>query len=245
MFENFVTCVASNSQSRLRTFLDSFTKTVNLEDLFLVIVDTTPNSENKLIVPEEYEENLRYFVFQSNKTTNERLNYAEIMRTKILASSPFCDEDTIYWNTDDDYAFNPYWYLVAKEIFTNHKEVTYVSLLKEFNTETYTPENLSGFGFIRTKSCMGGTFGVRWETFEPIVMEYFMTYGVNNMFDQEYWKFLSSKTNNLYNIYMLESFSLIQHCNLVSNYLNTKTNKTDHMYGLGFDPNCNPFNLVT
>jgi hypothetical protein len=226
-------------------FLDSFTKTINLEDLFLVIVDTTPNSENKLIVPEEYEENLRYFVFQSNKMSNERLNYAEIMRTKILASSPFCDENTVYWNTDDDYAFNPYWYLVAKEIFTNHKEVTYISLLKEFNTKTYIPENLSGFGFIRTKSCMGGTFGVRWETFEPIVMEYFITYGINNMFDQEYWKFLSSKTNNLYNIYMLESFSLIQHCNLVSNYLNTKTNKTDHMYGLDFDPNCNPFNLIT
>jgi hypothetical protein len=175
--------------------------------------------------------------------------YGEIIHAKVnllrsLFEEDLVDNQSIYWNTDDDYVFNPQWYAFSKFVFMNHNEIDYFSPLKEYDTRDKNKENLHGFNFVKSKSCMGGSFGTRLSSFYPVVIEFFSNYGIYNMFDQDFWKFLAGKTGKEENIYMTSDFSLVQHCNLGSHYLHTKKSKLDHMYGIGFDPLINPIKLI-
>jgi hypothetical protein len=101
---------------------------------------------------------------------------------------------------------------------------------------------------------MGGAMICRWKTFYPQVQKFFAEYGVTGEdsgraggFDQTFWKFLTKekggKNGDDKHVYMLDDFSLVQHCNTISNFLGSKgpTGVRSHMYGLDFDPRINPF----
>lgn len=236
---NFVVTVATNSNQRFMSFINSLNNTINKEKLLLVVIDTTINGLNK------YEKNAIKLNYLYNHIPSEkRLPYAQIMKLKIDTVKLLCKEATFYWNTDDDYVFNPYWFLVIKSLLL-HEEIKYLSLLKITRTIEELPELYSKFSLLRAYSCMGGAFGARINSFFPIIEHYFDIYGTENMFDQEFWKFLSEFTGRKDNIFILDNFSLIQHCNLVSSYLDQKNSRLEHQYGLDFEPVGNPFNLIT
>jgi hypothetical protein len=221
------------------SFIDSINNTKHGNEVFLVIVDTgkekiDPSLLTKLKIECHYE-----WIPQE-----ERIPYAEVMRLKVETSNKFCNESTIYWNSDDDYVFNPYWYIVAKTIFNENKEVDYLSLLKVNRTIEEMPDFYSGFSLIRAYSCMGGAFGTRCRKFYPVIQAYFKEHGTLNMFDQDFWMFLGGLRGRQDQIYIIQDFSLIQQCNLISSYLDQKGSRLEHQYGIDFEPVGNPFNIV-
>lgn len=238
--EQFVVSVASCCAIRLRQFISSIANTVSLDKIFLVILDTSQNSINVDFL-RSYEPSLRYKVVCYPAV--QRLKYAEIMCMKLDAARPYCNEASIYWNFDDDYVMNPYWYLVALSLFDDYPEINYLTLLKQYSGKEIVLD-AGGFDLVKIHSSLGGGFGARWGEFYPLCMEYFEIHYVYNMWDQEFWRLLESKTGEHRNIYMSSHFSLIQHCNLVSNYLDEKRSKVDHFYGFDFDPCVNPFKVT-
>lgn len=236
---NFITCVATNSSERISSFIDSINGTKQGNEIFLVIVDTGKEKINPSLL-KRIKLNYHYdWVPQE-----ERIPYAEVMRLKTGITSNFCDESTVYWNSDDDYVFNPYWYLVAKTIFNENKEIDYLSLLKVNRTIEDFPDLYSGFSLIRVYSCMGGAFGARHKKFYPMIQSYFDHYGTMNMFDQGFWTFLGEVKGRQDQIYSIQDFSLIQQCNLISSYLDQKGSKREHQYGVDFEPVGNPFIII-
>lgn len=239
MIKDFVICVATNSSSRMSSFIKSINQTVERNDLFLVIVDTGKDKIDQSLLG-----SLDIAYHYEWIPQQERILYAEVMRLKTETSSRFCGESTIYWNSDDDYVFNPYWYKVAKTLFGNHSEISYLSLLKVNRTIEDFPEEYSGFKLIRAYSCMGGAFCARHKELYPLIKDYFRWYGTNNMFDQNFWVFLGQTMGRQDLIYIIQDFSLIQQCNLISSYLNQKGSKKEHQYGVDFEPVGNPFIIV-
>jgi hypothetical protein len=239
MTQSFVICVATNSSFRISSFLKSINQTVDRNEIFLVIVDTGKNRiDQSLLGSIDMKYHYQWIPQQ------ERILYAEVMRLKIETSSRFCNESTIYWNSDDDYVFNPYWYKVAKTLFENHEEISYLSLLKVNRTIEEFPKDYSNFQLIRAYSCMGGAFGARHKELYPTILDYFKWYGTNNMFDQNFWIFLGQTVGYQNLIHIIQDFSLIQQCNLISSYLNQKGSKKEHQYGIDFEPVGNPFIIV-
>ena len=235
----FVICVATNSSFRISSFLKSINQTVDRNEIFLVIVDTGKDQiDQSLLGSIDMGYHYQWVPQQ------ERILYAEVMRLKIEASSLFCDDSTIFWNSDDDYVFNPYWYKVTKTLFENHNEISYLSLLKVSRTIEEFPNTYSNFSLIRAYSCMGGAFCAKYSEFYPIITDYFKWHGTNNMFDQNFWVFLGQTVGRKDNIFVIQNFSLIQQCNLISSYLNMKGSKLEHQYGIDFEPVGNPFIIV-
>lgn len=238
--KNFVVSVATNSSFRLTSFIDSINKTIDNDKLFLVITDTSLEG----ISPELLDTITINYHYKHYPQT-EVVLYAEVMRLKLENSKQFCDDTTIYWNADDDYVFNPYWYQVANTLFSNHEEINYLSLLKVNRTIEEFPKTYSSFRLIKAYSCMGGAFGARYGAFYPVISDYFYQYGTENMFDQSFWVFLGQQVGRQDLIYVIQDFSLIQQCNLISTYLNQKGSKKEHQYGIDFEPIGNPFNIVS
>lgn len=235
----FVVSVATNSPYRISSFIKSINQTFDIDNLFVVITDTsTEGIAPELLVT------LKTEYYYKHYPQTEVVLYAEIMRLKLEISKPYCDDSTIYCNFDDDYVFNPYWYQVAKTLYANHSEISYLSLLKVCRTKEEILNVFSGFSLIQAYSCMGGAFGVRYKDFYPVITDYFQEYGSDNMFDQNYWIFLGQIVGRQDNIYIIQDFSLIQHCNLISTYLNQKGSKREHQYGIDFEPTGNPFIIV-
>jgi hypothetical protein len=238
--KNFVVSVATNSPTRIKSFIDSINKTIDKEELFLVITDTS-----LVGLHQELLETIEVDYHYTHYLQTDVIPYAEIMRLKLENTKSFCDDNTLYCNVDDDYVFNPYWYQVAKTIFNGHSEISYLSLLKVSRTQEESLQARSGFNLIRAYSCMGGAFCTRYKDFYPVITVYFEEFGTNNMFDQGYWVFLGKLLGRQDNIFILQDFSLIQQCNLISTYLNQKGSKKEHQYGIDFEPVGNPFVIVT
>lgn len=239
MSHEFIIGVATNSNERFNSFVKSLNQTINKEEILLVIVDTTIHGLS------ERERNvIRLDYAYRHCPAEERLPYAEVMKLKVETVKHLCQEAKFYWNSDDDYIFNPYWYLVIKTLL-EHSEIDYLSLLKIVRTIEEAPKDYSSFSLLRAYSCMGGAFGARIDAFFPVVNAYFDCYGIKNMFDQAFWGFLFEFTGRKDNVFTLNDFSLIQHCNLISSYLDQKGSKREHQYGIDFEPAGNPFNIVS
>lgn len=238
MKHKFVIAVATNSSKRFMSFIMSLNQTIDKEELLLLIIDTTINGLN-----ERERNSIRLDYLYCHRPQKKRLPYAAVMQLKIEAIKQFCVEVEFYWNSDDDYVFNPYWYSVIKTLL-QHEEINYLSLLKINRTIEDPPELYSSFSLLKACSCMGGAFGARTVEFLPVIEKYFLTYGTNNMFDQKFWELLTKVTGRKDNIYVLNNFSLIQHCNIVSSYIDQKGSKLEHQYGVDFEPIGNPFNLI-
>lgn len=238
MAYEFVIGVATNSSERFTSFIRSLNQTLNKEEILLVIVDTTIHG-----LSEQNRNAIKLSYVYRHFPAEERMPYAEVMKLKVDTVQYICPEAKFYWNSDDDYIFNPYWYLTVKTLL-EHSEIDYLSLLKIARTIEEAPENYSSFSLLRACSCMGGAFGVRTDAFFPVVNAYFNHYGIKNMFDQSFWEFLFEFTGRKDNVFILDNFSLIQHCNLISSYLDQKGSRREHQYGLDFEPIGNPFNIV-
>jgi len=87
---------------------------------------------------------------------------------------------------DDDYFLNQYTYKVMKRVFAENEEVNYLSLLRGPGLAPTEEEiiNLSGFNFMKTFSCLGGSLIVRWKVFKEHFKEFLEIHGTENMFDQ-------------------------------------------------------------
>lgn len=177
--------------------------------------------------------------------------YAAVMYEKVRAVAPFATDDMIFINADPDYHYNPHIFRLMREIFVERPEIDYLSFL---NAGGVCPDTIiNRLQFARARSCMGGSMIVRWKNFYPVVGEFFKQYEVTEtisgdagQFDNLFWDFLSEKTGSENNVYTLvDNFSLVQHCNVISEYLGTKGDKgvDSHMYAVNYDPRIDPFEI--
>jgi hypothetical protein len=193
------------------------------------------------------------YVSVKNCDDRSRLS-TSIMWEKINAVREFCDDDTILMNVDDDLAFNPYIFQFLKYIFETCPDVNYFSpiLYPGVTPKTRIGVNLAGFDCCLTDTALGGALIARWSSFYPTITKYFKDHNIsgrsagtgNTTFDQEFFRFLAMETGQLYNVYAMLHFSLVQHCNLISTVYDKKKGVIDgHMYGCCYDPRINPFTI--
>lgn len=163
--------------------------------------------------------------------------------------------DSPLFNIDDDYAFNPRAFHFAKRIFEEYSDINFLCLLKHPNSDSGSERTMLGHRFRARTSCMGGSIIARGGILHKLAMEFFYEYkvtsnepGSGGMFDQEFFVYLDQKKETVGNdinldIWMLQDYSLMQHCNLVSSYLKDKGPRgiKEHMYGSDYDPLVNPF----
>jgi hypothetical protein len=231
---------------RAKNFVESVSRTKNLDNVSFVFLMTGGNETSVRISSELLKLPRKYI----KRIEGRKRLYSQIMFNKFHFASEVCQDDDVYWNADDDYVFNPYWADFVIKLFSENPEIQYLSLLKE--KFFYEKVNIkSGFSMGIQPTCMGGALGIRWSTFKEHMSEWLTAHqvsdespGYGGMFDVEYWPWLHKKMGTRDVVYAPSDFSLIQHCNLVSNYLETKANRVSHMYATNFDPCCNPFNLL-
>ncbi len=243
---NIVLCVANyNSIERLYGLLRSVYRCNKPEDFKTIII----NTGNKFSEEEKrYITNCSYISLI--EVESKKRFYSSVMLLKVNNSAPFCNDETIFFNTDDDYSFNEHTFEFAKKVFEENNFVNYLSFLRGPGVELNENElvTLSGQYFYKSSSAMGGAMIIRWKVFYPLAMEFFketeMTEenpGNAHHFDVPFWHYLKEKTGDC--VYTIYPYSLMQHCNLVSNYLDEKgkLGKMNHMHAINYDPRFNPF----
>ncbi|MFA4845079.1 MAG: hypothetical protein WC654_00785 [Patescibacteria group bacterium] len=235
------------NMGQLAGFLDSLAGcSVESLDSARLLVVNTDGSHARLTVPN---------METGTVTISDRpRKYASVMYEKIRIASPWCDGDTIFCNVDPDYSLNSYALEVAHEVMRDNPQINYLSLLKEPGMADLTIPRieLSGWRFCMQPSAMGGAMICRWSHFGPNVQEFFREYGVTGDmpgraggFDQEYWRFLTRRAGGNSRHVAMSDIGWVQHCNTVSNYLESKGAEgvLSHMYSLDFDPRMNPFEI--
>lgn len=155
------------------------------------------------------------------------------------------EDNDIIMAYDDDYVFNPYFLKFTTKIFSENKDINFLSLLKPEDFHRHPEwkiEKRSGFGFIRHPSCMGGSSMYRWGAFKEHIYDFFTLYQIDgksscgdSTFDQSIWKYIKGRDPN-FTFWHLCDFSLVQHCNYGSYW-----DRDGHTYGASFDPCVNPF----
>lgn len=237
---NIVVSVSSKNQERLQGFLDDIGGCHFDQGDKILVVKTGEGLE----IPYTYVGNAK--IERRQGKVGKRL-YADIIKERNEFLQEIANEDTIIVNTDDDYSFNPYAFRVIKKVFLENPKVNYISLLKGGlpTPLTIKPVIMSGFTFFKVNSCMGGSIIAKWSIFKEDVDQYIEKYNSDNMFDIGFFNFINNKYGED-SVYMLFNFSLVQHCNLISSYLESKDErgKLAHMYGEHFDPRMNPFDVL-
>ena len=170
-------------------------------------------------------------------------NELELARFQVV--SQYCDDDTFYWNADDDYYYNPHWLSFLKTVVEENPRVDYLTLLKwdawdwrDFHNDYW----LSGWRFQKVGLHMWGSFGMRWQAARPKLEKYFKDAGTDGAeFDVDFCCMLREEDSNF--LYMPRDFSLVQHCNLISTVANQRGGALNHQYGEDFDPLMDPFKM--
>lgn len=182
--------------------------------------------------------------------------YASVMyeKIRICEEEGLSDDNTILFNCDDDYHYNPHAFELARRAFEHFKDMDYLSLLRGPGIDENKVETVpfGGLTLAKLGTCMGGSMVARWSKFRPTVKRFFKGFGVNGevagkagMFGVEYWKFLHPHIQNKTPVWTLMDFSLVQQCNTISYFVKEKKSKgpLQHMYGVNYDPVCDPFKL--
>lgn len=225
-----VMCVATMTQNRAIEFMEGARKVYG--DITAIVVGTGEDLTNLSLTMRH--ETTQAIVVQLE---NRPRQYAEVMFEKVKAVTPYCDDDTILITTDDDYVFNPHLVEFADKIFSENPQIDYLSVLRGSGLIETNIEILSGFPFMRCHSMMGGSMIVRWKAFETHARSFFDKYGLTNMYDVPYWKYLEEHFGLQNVVYTLMGpCSLMQHCNLGSNY---RGKEEGHAYAENFDPRMN------
>jgi hypothetical protein len=244
-----VACVATfgvNGIHRIRNFMYWFNAT-KYNNLKIIVLNT--HNEFQELTNLVFEYNRQYGnVFElQNLGIQNSVTPAHQLLLRVNAVENLCDDDTIYFNLDDDYICNPYWAKFADHIFSNFEQVNYMSLMKMFLGCGMTDAEhiseiikLDKFNVAITKSALGGSFGTRWKVFYPQAKDFMDKYGLNGQFDVDFWHYLGDVYGTRYNIYMPMDVSLFQHTNMTSQY----GHYWPHAYSQGFDPVCDPFEII-
>ena len=163
-----------NTAHRIEGFLKNIAECHSFEDAVVLIVNTgAPCSFN---VPKGMNIVVR-------NCENIPRQPTSAMYEKVRVSREICNDDTIYLCFDDDYALNPHVLDFVKTIFEENEEVDFMSPIIAFGNEI-PPERemiLSGFDFVKTGACLGGSLMTRWKVFEPLVTEYFRVNHINGV----------------------------------------------------------------
>jgi hypothetical protein len=235
---NLIICVATMSQERMEDFLKGVAKDTFYNNRVIVIGTGEPLEHDPY--GDAYYD-LNPWIVQLDNIPRQ---YALVMKEKVKALTPFCNDETIVVLPDDDYDFNPYATSVIRKVFAENPEVDYLSLLHSPSIpdgDVY----LSGLQFFRVGSCMGGSMIARWKVFKNHAESFFKKFGTDNMFDQLFWIYLRDELKIKDPVYTLTNpCSLVQHCNLGSEYRNSKMGGEWHHYAVNFDSRSNPFKLI-
>jgi hypothetical protein len=225
-----VMCVATMTQNRAIEFMEGAEKVFG--DFKVVVVGTGDALDAPLL--QDAYDIMRAEVVQLE---NRPRQYAEVMLEKFRAVMPHCDDDTIVIMTDDDYIFHPCLVEFVDKIFSENTRVDYVSVLRGSGLVEANIEMLSGFPFMRCHSMMGGSMIVRWSAFRGHAQTFFDQHGIWSMFDVPYWSHLSKHYGINDVVYtLMRPCSLMQHCNLGSNY---RGKEEGHTYGEFYDSRMN------
>jgi len=242
--EKYLVAVTSGFQERFKYFVKSFKETIDISELrLLVLINDDPNPYLGIIGDQ-----IPVFTVHSFGKSPKWGNELEHERIRVVA--PYCDEETIYMNFDDDYAVNPYWFKFLKDIFEKYDKVNYLTLIdwkaEEFpNNVSKGPEKLGSYTFNRIKVHMWGSFFARWRELYPNLLGFFEHRDLSKQeFDVDFCHWFH---NTCYKgdpqIYQLKNLSLLQHCNFGSTVVRRRGSAFAHAYGDGFDPYCDPFYL--
>jgi hypothetical protein len=225
-----VMCVATMTQNRAIEFMEGARKVYG--DFLVVVVGTGEDLMN-LTFTMRHETTTATCVQLENKPRQ----YAEVMLEKFRAVTPHCDDDTIVIMIDDDYSVNPFAIEFIDKIFSENPRVDYMSVLRGSGLIEANIEMLSGLPFMRCHSMMGGSMIVRWSTFKSHAQTFFDQHGIWSMFDVPYWSHLGKHYGINDVVYTLMGpCSLMQHCNLGSNY---RGKEEGHAYGEFYDSRIN------
>lgn len=165
----------------------------------------------------------------------KRRAYDAIMREKIYAVTGYCNSGTILVSTDDDYIFGKHSFPLLLRLFSQNPQIDYLSLTRTALPDYPFPEvTLSGFNFLKVPSIMGGSIVANaWQFFDHLE-EYWDGNVSDPMFDRGFFEFLVKKTEDKTPCYMPRDFSIGQHINFISNYIEMKNGPDDFMSGINF-----------
>jgi hypothetical protein len=186
--------------------------------------------------------------------SSKRRQYSSVMVDRIFAIQRYTknNEDVLIFNIDDDYSVNTQVFSFARKLFENYSEIWMASMLKHPGSSSSPRFKMLGHEFCQRASCMGGSLIFRWSKFIPLFNEFVETHhvtsetsGEGGMFDTEFFHFLQTKGIKE-PVTMIQDYSLVQHCNLGSHYIEQKGDLgiRAHMYGEDFDPYVSPWNRV-
>lgn len=256
-------CYSPRERERMPDFLDSLSRAVRKYGRKTTIVIVLNGEEKDVtrykidMLIEKYFYDMEFLEFDIRAIAYEgKLLYSSVMYNRVSIAREHCDEDSFYWNADNDYVFNPYCFSLTHKIFEENKHVHYVSMLKPVIPVDmqYKIVNLSGVEFIPVPSMLGGAFAARWNVFKAHTDAYSQIDRATSikpgkqdtMFDKGFFQFVCQKQmGTMELVYSLHRVSLVQHCNRTSSYLDAKHEQSmfEHAYGMNFDPLVNPFKL--
>lgn len=222
-------CAVYKSIDRMTSLITSLRNAAMIEDIQCIFVNTGD------VVP--------YFfraveILPSARVMQikpERRRYDSIMREKVAAVAGYCNPETILVSTDDDYVFGTHAFPWILKIFNENPQVQYMSMLRTaLPPVTYEEVELSGFPFLKVGSMMGGSMVVNAYDFFEHVDEYWEGTIDDPMFDQGFFRTIKRWTQGQAPVYMPRDFSVAQHINFVSNYIEMKDGPDDFMAGINF-----------
>lgn len=260
-------CFGIKEINRMSDFFDSLIdaiKTYNKEITIVLPINGEEGDYVKSRIKKYFNGFLQFVTGFSNVTLDcrvvakeERLKYSSIMKNRLdIAREHIKDEDAIYVNIDNDYHFNKHFLSVIDKVLSENKDVHYISMLRPCLPVDmkYRIVELSGIEFIPVPSILGGAFAARWSVFKSHTDRFFFDHkvtgtkaGKGGMFDNTFFDWvIKTQMGTPELIYCLYRFSLIQHCNLESSFLDEKHNKSklEHTHGMAYDPKCNPWEIL-
>ena len=228
-----VVSVASRDQNRLNGFLENLSQCrfTNNAQAMVLITGGDVRIDRK-----------GWKAFIASKTISDvKRHYAAVIYEKFQMVKAIMQEDDIWIATDDDYQWNPHVMPFVERVMGDNPNVDYLCLLRGPGVTNIEQVALCGVPFFRHSSMMGGSVIARWKNFMPMMDGFFEEYGLEGMWDTDYWAYLQRKTGETHHIYTLVYFSLMQQCNLGSHY---QKSMGEHMYAENFDGRMNPFDWI-
>jgi hypothetical protein len=223
-----------NSYTRCESVVESLLRVRKLEEARCVFTNTGIPDFNM------FKKVAQLPRFHYEQKSNPKAQcYKDVVKDKIISSMPFIDYHTIYWNTDDDYVFNPYVIEWIQTIFRENPDVAFLSPLRGPFPEPGHYAVRSGFRFTKWKSTMGGSICARASVFIQNALEYIERPDSDPMFDQGFWDYIEVKYDLPNLVFTPLDFSLVQHVNFGSRY-----SRVGHMSAVNFIKEENPWNYA-
>lgn len=226
------------SRRRAKSVVHSLLDCVGIENITTLFVNTGSVSSELERIVSMLPKSLYYQV------EPKRRQYADVMMAKISALKDWgCPDDAILCSWDDDYIMNPWVFPWIHKIFNENSHVQYLSPMWTGAMSEPNSEVLSEFKLYKTGSCMGGSITTRAQPFIDDALGYLMQRDRDMMFDRGFWRMVKAKYGWKEFMYTPGGFSLVQHLNFTSHFLDQKGSPEEHMEGIRFVMG-NPFETL-